>query len=228
MAHSTENRIEHLRGEIRRHNRLYYVLDQPEISDREYDRLFAELKDLEAKHPELVTPQSPTQRVSGEPLAGFANVRHAAAMLSIDNTYNAEELQAFDERVAKGLDSRDYDYVVELKIDGVAISLRYEGGILARAATRGDGRVGDDATANVRTIKSVPLELTAAPNVPDVLEVRGEVYMPKTAFAQLKRCRPVSLCSPTREMQPLAHSSCSMQGLPPHETWDSSPTQQAR
>jgi DNA ligase (NAD+) len=185
MASAPENQIEQLRTEIRRHDRLYYVLNQPQISDREYDRLFAELKDLEAKCPQLITPQSPTQRVAGEPLAGFASVRHAAAMLSINNTYNAEELRAFDERVAKGLGSSDYDYVVELKIDGVAISLRYEGGILAQAATRGDGRVGDDATANVRTIKSVPLELTAAGNVPDVLEVRGEVYMPKTTFAQL-------------------------------------------
>jgi DNA ligase (NAD+) len=185
MASAPENRIEQLRTEIRRHDRLYYVLNQPQTSDREYDRLFAELKDLEAKCPQLITPQSPTQRVAGEPLIGFASVRHAAAMLSIDNTYNDEELRAFDERVAKGLGSSDYDYVVELKIDGVAISLRYEGGVLARAATRGDGRVGDDATTNVRTIKSVPLELTAAGNVPDVLEVRGEVYMPKTAFAQL-------------------------------------------
>ena len=185
MASAPENQIEQLRTEIRRHDRLYYVLNQPQISDREYDRLFAELKDLEAKCPQLVTPQSPTQRVAGEPLAGFASVRHAAAMLSIDNTYNAEELRAFDERVAKGLGSSDYDYVVELKIDGVAISLRYEGGVLARAATRGDGSVGDDATANVRTIKFVPLELTATGIVPDVLEVRGEVYMPKTAFAQL-------------------------------------------
>jgi len=185
MANGTEKQIEQLRADIRRHDRLYYVLNRPEISDREYDRLFAELKSLEAENPQLVTPQSPTQRVSGEPLTGFTTVRHAVAMLSIDNTYNADELRAFDERVAKGLGSRDYDYVVELKIDGVAINLRYEGGVLARAATRGDGRVGDDVTANVRTIKSVPLELFTAPNVPDVLEVRGEVYMPKTAFAQL-------------------------------------------
>ncbi len=189
MAHGAENRIEQLRSEIRRYDRLYYVLNQPEISDREYDRLFAELKKLEAEHPELVTPQSPTQRVAGEPLDGFTTVRHAVAMLSIDNTYNEDELRAFDKRVAKGLGSRDYDYVVELKIDGVAISLRYEGGVLARAATRGDGRTGDDATANVRTIKAVPLELLAAGNVPDVLEVRGEVYMPKTAFAQLNTQR---------------------------------------
>jgi DNA ligase (NAD+) len=185
MAHSAENRIEHLRGEIRRHDRLYYVLNQPQISDREYDRLFTELKDLEAKCPQLITPQSPTQRVSGEPLAGFASIRHAAAMLSIDNTYNAEELRAFDERVAKALGGRDYDYVVELKIDGVAISLRYEGGILTRAATRGDGSVGDEATTNVRTIKAIPLELLDADKISEILEVRGEVYMPKTAFTQL-------------------------------------------
>jgi DNA ligase (NAD+) len=185
MAKGTEKRIERLRTEIRRHDRLYYVLNQPEISDQQYDRLFAELKALEAEHPELITPQSPTQRVAGEPLAGFTNVRHTVAMLSIDNTYNAEELRAFDERVAKGLGSRDYDYVVELKIDGMAISLRYEDGVLTRAATRGDGQTGDDVTANVRTIKSVPLELQDAGNVPDVLEVRGEVYMPKTAFARL-------------------------------------------
>jgi DNA ligase (NAD+) len=185
MAEDAKRQIERLRSEIRRHDRLYYVLNQPEISDREYDRLFAELKSLEAEHPQLVTPQSPTRRVAGEPLAGFTAVRHAVAMLSIDNTYNEDELRAFDERVVKGLGSRDYDYVVELKIDGVAISLRYKGGVLARAATRGDGRTGDDVTANVRTIKSVPLELPAAGNVPDVLEVRGEVYMPKTAFAQL-------------------------------------------
>ncbi|HIJ71636.1 MAG TPA: NAD-dependent DNA ligase LigA [Planctomycetes bacterium] len=185
MAQVPENRIQWLLSEIRRHDRLYYVLNRPEISDREYDRLFAELKSLEARHPHLVTPQSPTQRVAGEPLAGFATVRHAVAMLSIDNTYNAEELRAFDERVARGLGSRDYDYVVELKIDGVAVSLRYEDGILVRAATRGDGLTGDDVTANVRTIKSVPLELQDSRNIPDVVEVRGEIYMPKTTFAKL-------------------------------------------
>ena len=185
MAQVPENRIQWLRSEIRRHDRLYYVLNRPEISDREYDRLFTELKSLEARHPHLVTPQSPTQRVAGEPLAGFTTVRHAVAMLSIDNTYNAEELRAFDERVARGLGSRDYDYVVELKIDGVAVSLRYEGGILVRAATRGDGLSGDDVTANVRTIKSVPLELQDTQNIPDVVEVRGEIYMPKTTFAKL-------------------------------------------
>jgi DNA ligase (NAD+) len=184
MANDVENRIEELRGEIRGHDRLYYVLNKPEISDQEYDKLFSELKKLEAAHPELVTADSPTQRVSEKPVAGFANVAHAVPMLSIDNTYNADELKAFDERVAKGLGDVEYEYAVELKIDGLAISLRYEHGALVRAATRGDGARGDDVTANVRTIKAIPLRLLAK-DVPDVLEVRGEVYMPKKAFAEL-------------------------------------------
>jgi DNA ligase (NAD+) len=189
MVRDVEKRVEWLRGEIRRHDHLYYVLNEPAMTDRQYDRLFAELKQLEAEHPELITPQSPTQRVAGKPLEGFENVRHVAAMLSIDNTYNAEELREFDERVAKDLDNADYDYVVELKIDGVAISLRYEKGVLVTAATRGDGQVGDDVTANVRTIKAVPLELLDAGKMLDVLEVRGEVYMPKRAFAELNEQR---------------------------------------
>ncbi len=189
MPTNAKKQIEQLRSEIRRYDYLYYVLNQPKISDRQYDKLFAKLKSLEEKHPELIVPDSPTQRVSEQPLEGFETVRHAVPMLSIDNTYNAEELRAFDDRVAKGLGSRDYDYVVELKIDGVAISLRYEKGNLTRAATRGDGRVGDDITANVRTIKAVPLVLLGDGNVPDVLEVRGEVYMPTKTFTQLNKQR---------------------------------------
>ncbi|MHC4242699.1 MAG: NAD-dependent DNA ligase LigA, partial [Planctomycetota bacterium] len=167
---------------------LYYVLDQSKISDRQYDELFAELKALEQANPQLITSDSPTQRVSGRPLEGFVTVRHAIRMLSMDNTYNADELRAFDERVRKQLEGMDYDYVVELKIDGLAISLRYEGGVLVTAATRGDGRVGDDVTANVRTIKAVPLVLRGG-NIPAVLEVRGEVYMPTSAFAELNKLR---------------------------------------
>ncbi len=208
-------RIVQLRDEIRRHDYLYYVLSQPEISDQQYDKLFAELKSLEKVHPELVTPDSPTQRVSGQPLEGFAAVRHAVPMLSMDNTYNAEELRAFDERVYKQLGSKDYDYVIELKIDGLAISLRYEDGRLVTAATRGDGEVGDDVTANVRTIKAVPLVLLAnseqrtadrgqrtednkvnaerytlnTDRYPRVLEVRGEVYMPTKSFIILNKQR---------------------------------------
>ncbi len=188
MSEDVKNRIEQLRAEIRRHDHLYYVLNQPEITDQQYDKLFTELKKLEQANPQLVTSDSPTQRVSGKPLEGFKTVRHTVPMLSIDNTYSEEELRAFDERVAKGLESSDYDYVVELKIDGVAISLRYEKGRFVTAATRGDGEVGDDVTANVRTIKSVPLVLLGD-NVPDVLEVRGEVYMPTGSFVGLNKLR---------------------------------------
>ncbi len=188
MAKDIEKQIERLRGEIRGHDYLYYVLNQPKISDRQYDKLFAELKALEEANPQFITPDSPTQRVSEQPLKGFAAIRHAVPMLSIDNTYNADELRAFDERVRKQLGGIDYDYVVELKIDGLAISLRYEEGVLVRAATRGDGRVGDDVTANVRTIKAVPLSLLGD-KIPAVLEVRGEVYMPTSAFVELNKLR---------------------------------------
>jgi len=189
MAQDVSKQIEQLREKIREHDYLYYVLNQPKISDRQYDKLFAELKKLEAANPQFVTADSPTQRVSGKPLEGFATVRHAVPMLSMDNTYNAEELRAFDERVAKQLGSRDYDYVIELKIDGLAISLRYEGGALVTAATRGNGEVGDDVTANVRTIRAVPLVLLGGGKIPSVLEVRGEVYMPTSSFAELNRLR---------------------------------------
>jgi len=189
MAKDIKRRIEQLRSEIRRHDYLYYVLNQPQISDQQYDKLFAELKSLEEKHPQFITPDSPTQRVSEQPSEGFTTIRHAVPMLSMDNTYNADELRAFDERVAKGLGRRDYDYVVELKIDGVASSLRYERGLLATGATRGDGEVGDDVTANVRTIKAIPLVLLDRGRIPDVLEVRGEVYMPTKAFVKLNEQR---------------------------------------
>ena len=189
MAENVKKRIEQLRSEIRRHDYLYYVLNQPEISDRQYDKLFAELKSLEQANPQYKTSDSPTQRVSERPIEGFTSIRHAVPMLSMDNTYNADELRAFDERVAKGLGSKHYDYVVELKIDGLAISLRYEKGRLATAATRGDGEVGDDVTANVRTIKAVPLVLLDGRQVPDVLEVRGEVYIPTKTFAELNSRR---------------------------------------
>jgi DNA ligase (NAD+) len=189
MAQDVKKRIEQLQAEIRRHDYLYYVLNQPKISDRQYDALFAELKALEQANPQLITLDSPTQRVSERPLEGFATVRHAVPMLSIDNTYSADELKAFDERIRKGLGSSDYNYVVELKIDGLAISLRYERGKLATAATRGDGEAGDDVTANVRTIKAVPLVLLGGKKIPDVLEVRGEVYMPTKAFVELNKIR---------------------------------------
>lgn len=181
-------RIEELRREIRRHDRLYYVEARPEISDREYDRLFEELKRLEAKFPDLITPDSPTQRVGGEPLEGFRQVRHAVPMLSIDNTYNEQELREFDQRVTRGLGTRNHPYLVDPKIDGVAVSLRYEAGRLVLAATRGDGTVGDDITANARTVRSIPLALDGR-GWPDVLEVRGEIYWPRSAFAEYNRAR---------------------------------------
>ena len=189
MAKDANKRIERLRNEIRRHDYLYYVLNQPQISDRQYDKLFAELKALEQAHPELITPDSPTQRVSGRPLEGFAAVRHTIPMLSMDNTYSADELRTFDERIRKQLGGEDYDYVVELKFDGLAVSLRYEDGRLVTAATRGDGEVGDDVTANVRTIKAVPLALLDGGGIPGILEVRGEVYMPTKSFIELNKQR---------------------------------------
>ncbi|MDD5459180.1 MAG: NAD-dependent DNA ligase LigA [Phycisphaerae bacterium] len=189
MSEDIRERIDSLRQQLRRHDYLYYVQNQPEISDHQYDKLFDELKQLEKQRPDLVTADSPTQRVSGQPIESFTQVRHAIPMLSIDNTYNAEELRAFDTRVRKGLGTEKYDYVVELKIDGVAMSLRYEKGYFVLAATRGNGEVGDDVTANVRTIKSVPLLLNNLKDAPDVMEVRGEVYMPKKSFEKLNKGR---------------------------------------
>ncbi len=188
MAGAHAQRIQELRQAIRRHDYLYYVLAKPEISDRQYDQLLQELKDLEASHPELVTPDSPTQRVGGEPIEGFQPVRHEVPMLSIDNTYSLEELREFDDRVAKALGAEKYRYRAEPKIDGVAASVRYENGVLVLVATRGDGHTGDDVTSNGRTIKSIPLRLMEGPagegpQVPSVLEVRGEIYWPKDAFA---------------------------------------------
>jgi DNA ligase (NAD+) len=183
MKSGIEQKIKSLRQQIRKHDHLYYVLNKPEISDQKYDQLLDELKNLEQQNSELITPDSPTQRVSGEPIDGFTQVKHTIAMLSIDNTYSPDELKAFDERIVKGLGTKNYSYVVELKIDGLAISLRYEKGLLALGATRGDGTTGDNVTNNIRTIKAIPLSLEG--DVPDVLEIRGEVYMPKKAFEKL-------------------------------------------
>src|SRR5687767_9777434 len=157
---SIEQRIKKLRAELNRHNQLYYQQARPEISDREYDRLMQELIDLEAANPEFFSPDSPTQRVGGEAMEELKSVKHAVPMMSIDNTYNEEELRAFDERVRKGLGGEGARYVLEPKIDGTAVSPRYEDGLLVLAATRGRGNVGDDITANARTIHSIPLRLT--------------------------------------------------------------------
>jgi DNA ligase (NAD+) len=178
---TAQREIEKLRDEIRRHDRHYYVEGRPVISDREYDKLFDRLKQLEAEHPELVTPDSPTQRVGGEPLEGFAHVTHAVPMLSIDNKYDETGLRKFDKSVTEGLGGEAYEYYVDPKVDGVSASLRYQDGRLVLGATRGDGRVGDDITANIKTIRAVPLRLHGD-DWPRVLEVRGEVYWPREGF----------------------------------------------
>lgn len=181
-----QKKIEQLRKEINRHNRLYYVDAAPEISDREYDRLYRELQDLEKQFPDLITPDSPTQRVGGKPLKEFAPVRHAVPMMSLDNTYTFDELREFDARVRKLLPNEDVEYVLEPKVDGVSVSVRYENGTLAVGATRGDGTTGDNITDNIKTVRSIPLSLK---NVPEVLEVRGEAYLPVEAFRKLNAQR---------------------------------------
>lgn len=178
-----------IRVRLHRHNYEYYVMDAPVVSDAEYDRLIRRLKDIEAEHPELVTPDSPTQRVGGQPLAGFDKVTHAAPLLSLGNAFSAEELRAFDNRVRSAVGT-GVEYVVELKIDGLAVNLIYENRRLSKAATRGDGEVGEDVTTNVKTIRSIPLVMqNEAGLLPGYFEVRGEVYMPRTAFERLNRER---------------------------------------
>ncbi len=188
-ASEIKDRIERLREDIRYHDRLYYIENKPEISDPEYDILLKKLQRLEKENPEFITPDSPTQRVGGAPLGGFAAARHKVQMLSMDNTYNHDELRAFDERVKKNLGGEKYDYIVELKIDGVSVCLTYENGLFVRGATRGDGFKGDDVSANLKTIGSIPLKLTAPKGaaVPDFIEVRGEVYMKRDAFNKINR-----------------------------------------
>jgi DNA ligase (NAD+) len=185
------DQVARLRAEIERHNRLYYVEDAPEITDAEYDRLFRELEQLEAAHPELRTPDSPTQRIGGAPAKDLAPVRHELPMLSIRTETDTEDTGAanFDARIRRelglGTDDAAVEYAAELKFDGLAISLRYEQGLLARAATRGDGEVGEDVTANVRTIHSIALKLKG--KAPEVLEVRGEIFMLRAAFERMNR-----------------------------------------
>jgi DNA ligase (NAD+) len=188
---TTRDELERLRDEIRRHDRLYFVEARPEIADRDYDALMQALLAAEDAHPEWVTPDSPSQRVGGQPLGGFAAVAHSTPMLSLANGYTLEELREFDGRVRKALGVEAVDYVVELKIDGVAVCLRYAGGRLALGLTRGDGRVGDDITQNLRTIRGIPLQLgtPGGPAVPAEFEVRGEVYMLRADFEALNRAR---------------------------------------
>ena len=179
-------RVDELRQEIRRHEELYYVQAAPEISDADFDRLMNELKALEAAHPELQTPDSPTQRVGGRAAEGFAQVEHLQPMLSLDNAYNEEELRAFDERVRKGLSlDQSPGYVAELKIDGLSMALTYEDGKLVRAATRGDGIRGEEVTHNARTVRAIPLSLKGGPK--GRIEIRGEVYLPKKNFERINK-----------------------------------------
>jgi DNA ligase (NAD+) len=179
-------RIAELRRDLERHNRLYYVEARPEIPDREYDRLYDELKAIETRFPGLVTPDSPTQRVGGEPLKDFGSIRHLKPLLSLDNTYSFEDLREFDGRVRKLLNGAAVEYVLEPKVDGCSISLRYERGQFTLGCTRGDGMTGDDITANLRTIRAIPLRLTPADGrLPEFLEVRGEAYMPVEGFKRL-------------------------------------------
>jgi DNA ligase (NAD+) len=195
-------KIEKLRQELRRHEHLYYVLDKPEISDAEYDALMNELKKLEAAHPELVTPDSPTQRVGGKPAEGFKKAQHSRPMLSLDNSYNSEELADWDRRVHELAGGLPVEYTAELKLDGLSVALVYQPGTdpnsdgnarLTMGLTRGDGQTGEDVTSNIRTIRSVPLSISAArlkkAGLPPSIEVRGEVVMPETAFARINEER---------------------------------------
>lgn len=183
-----KSRITALKGMIREHDHLYYVLAKPIITDREYDELYRKLKDIEVKFPELITADSPTQRVGGEPIKAFAAVKHIMPMMSLDNTYSAEEMRQFDERVRKNLNGEKVEYAVELKFDGVSISLLYEGGKLVMGSTRGDGVQGDDVTNNLKTIRSIPIAFSyECKKIPRRIEVRGEVYLTKKVFAEINR-----------------------------------------
>ena len=188
-----EKKIEALREKIRHHEHLYYVLDNPELSDAEFDKLMQQLKNLESEHPSLVTPDSPTERVGGKPREGFVKVPHSSPMLSLDNTYNEEELRGWERRVHELTGRSDVDYVCELKLDGMSLALVYENGKLARGVTRGDGSVGEDVTLNVRTVRSIPLLIPAATlkkaGIPPEFEVRGELLMPTASFKKINEER---------------------------------------
>jgi DNA ligase (NAD+) len=189
MTIPPEERLKQLRDLIRHHEERYYILNAPELSDEEFDRLLHELEALEAEYPDLVTTDSPTQRVAGRPIEGFATVEHLVPMLSLDNAYNDEELRAFDERVRRGagLGEQPVAYVAEMKIDGLSLALTYEDGRLVRGATRGDGVRGEEVTANVRTIRAIPLKLRGGPA--GRIEIRGEVFLPRASFARMNRER---------------------------------------
>jgi DNA ligase (NAD+) len=192
-AKDVEKKVASLRDKIRHHEYLYYVLDNPEISDQDFDRLMQQLKDLEAEHPSLIAPDSPTQRVGGKPREGFVKVRHSSPMLSLDNTYSEEELRGWEHRVHELSGRKDVDYVCELKLDGMSLALIYENGRLARGVTRGDGTTGEDVTLNVRTVRSIPLSIELSKlqkaGIPADFEARGELLMPTAAFKKVNEER---------------------------------------
>src|SRR6266581_3186030 len=193
IKHNVRDEIESLREEIRHHEYRYYVLDDPEISDAEFDRLMNQLKKLEAEQPELITSDSPTQRVGGKPREGFVKVPHSVPMLSLDNAYSEEELRNWERRVHELSGRKDIEYVCELKLDGMSLALRYEGGQLVRGITRGDGNTGEEVTANVRTVRSIPLSISAdklkKASIPADFEVRGEMLMPIASFKRMNEER---------------------------------------
>ncbi len=192
-AKDIEKKIESLREKIRHHEYQYFVLDQPEISDQDFDKLMRQLRELEAEHPDLLTPDSPTQRVGGKPREGFVKVRHSSPMLSLDNTYNEDELRSWERRVHELSGRKDVDYVCELKLDGMSLALTYENGRLVRGVTRGDGTTGEDVTLNVRTVRSIPLSIDRdklkKAGIPVDFETRGELLMPTAAFKKLNEQR---------------------------------------
>ncbi|STV21333.1 DNA ligase [Klebsiella pneumoniae] len=180
-----EQQLTELRTTLRHHEYLYHVMDAPEVPDAEYDRLMRKLRELESQHPELITPDSPTQRVGAAPLTAFSQIRHEVPMLSLDNVFDEESFLAFNKRVQDRLKSTDHlTYCCELKLDGLAVSILYENGVLVQAATRGDGTTGEDITSNVRTIRAIPLKLHGE-NIPARLEVRGEVFLPQAGFEKI-------------------------------------------
>ena len=208
MKEDVKQRIKWLREVIRHHNTLYHVNDQPEITDAEYDALFRELQELEATHPKLVTPDSPTQRVGAAPAEGFATITHAVPMLSLGNAFNIDEIRDFDRRVRRILDRQVVTYVTEPKLDGLSVELIYRDGVLVRGSTRGDGTSGEDVTLNLRTVRSVPLRLRPHNGaVPALLEVRGEVYIEKEALVRLNRERKKEESPPFANPRNLAAGS---------------------
>ena len=184
MTEDINKQINYLKSVIREHDHRYYVLDDPQISDHEYDSLLQELKNLEDSHPELITTDSPTQRVGGSPISEFNQIQHSKPMLSLGNAFGIDELEAFNKRINDTLDANDVEFNAELKFDGLAVTILYENGIMKYAATRGDGSVGEDVTHNIKTIKTIPLKLHGE-NRPRIFEVRGEVLMDKNDFKEL-------------------------------------------